>query len=303
MQKIVLNEPFRAVFYSPFYAALARGAFAGEGIDLRLESAGDPPTAAANLLSGKVDVAWSGPMRVIMERARDPASPLRSFCAVVMRDPFMLLGRGPKPAGFSLRDLPALRLGTVSEVPTPVWCLLDDLHRLGIDTGAMPKRVADRSMAQNADAVAAGRLDLAQMFEPFVTQLEARGGAVWYAQADRGPTAYTALYSTEANIAAKGAAFEAMVRAMAATLAWITAAPPAEIAATVAPYFPDLPAEVLTGSLGRCQRLGLWAATPRFPRDAFERLRDAMLSCGVIDTAPAFELCVDEALVERALAR
>ncbi len=167
----------------------------------------------------------------------------------------------------------------------------------------MPKRVADRSMAQNADAVAAGRLDLAQMFEPFVTQLEARGGAVWYAQADRGPTAYTALYSTEANIAAKGAAFEAMVRAMAATLAWITAAPPAEIAATVAPYFPDLPAEVLTGSLGRCQRLGLWAATPRFPRDAFERLRDAMLSCGVIDTAPAFELCVDEALVERALAR
>lgn len=300
---VVLNEPFRAVFYAPFYATIARGDMAREGIDLRLETAGDPATAAANLLSGKVDLAWSGPMRVIRERAQDPHSPLRSFCAVVMRDPFLLVGRGPRPAGFRLQDLPGLRFGTVSEVPTPWWCLQDDLRRLGVDPEAMPKRVGDRTMAENAAAVAEGALDLAQMFEPYATLLEARGGTVWHAQADRGPTAYTSLNSTETNIAAKRAEFEAVIRAMAATLAWITTAPPGEIAETVAPWFPDVPPDALRASLARYQGLRLWSPTPRFPRDAFERLRDAMLSCGVIASAPSFELCVDEALVEEALAR
>lgn len=303
MQTIVLNEPFRAVFYAPFYAAIARGDMAREGIDLRLETAGDPPTAAANLLSGKVDLAWSGPMRVIMERARDPRSPLRSFCAVVMRDPFLLVGRGPRPPGFGLEDLTALRFGSVSEVPTPWWCLQDDLIRLGIDPASIRHRVGDRSMAENAEAVAEGRLDLAQVFEPHAALLEAGGrGAVWHAQADRGPTAYTALYSTETNIAAKRAEFEAVVRAMAATLAWIVAAQAEEIAATVAPFFPDVPAEVLRASLARYQRLRLWPSTPRFPRAAFERLRGAMLACGVIAAAPDFEACVDDALVQDALA-
>lgn len=300
---VVLNEPFRAVFYAPFYAAITRGEMAREGIDLRLETAGDPPTAAANLLSGKVDVAWSGPMRVILERSRDAASPLRSFCAVVMRDPFLLVGRGPRPVEFRLADLPKLRLGLVSEVPTPVWCLKDDLHRLGLDPDAQPNAVTDRTMAQNAAAVAGGGLDLAQVFEPHAALLEARGaGAVWHAQAERGPTAYTSLYATERNIVAKRAEFEAVIRAMARTLAWINAAPPTEIATTVAPWFPDLAPDILALSLARYQSLGIWPRTPHFPRDAFDRLRAAMRSCGVITSAPAFELCVDESLVESALA-
>jgi len=302
MQSIVLNEPFRAVFYAPFYAALARGEMVREGIDLRLETAGDPPTAAANLLSGKVDLAWSGPMRVIMERSRNRDSPLRSFCAVVMRDPFLLVGHAPRPLGFRLNDLPGLRFGSVAEVPTPWWCLQDDLRRLGIDPASMPKRVGHRTMAENAAAVAANELDLAQVFEPHATLLEARGGTVWHAQADRGPTAYTSLYSTEAMITAKRSAFEAVIRAMASTLSWINTAEPAEIATTIAPWFPDVSTDVLRGSLARYQRLRLWSPTPRFPLDAFERLRDAMMSCGVIATAPAFEDCVDNALVEGALA-
>ena len=35
MRSLVLQEPFRAIFYAPFYAALARGDYAAEGIDVR----------------------------------------------------------------------------------------------------------------------------------------------------------------------------------------------------------------------------------------------------------------------------
>ncbi len=299
MNPITLNEPFRAVFYAPFYVAEARGLFTAEGVEVRRLTAGDPTKAAENLLSGAADIAWSGPMRPMMLRDRDPSCPLRSFCAVVMKDPFLLIGRGPNP-GFTLAELPRLRFGSVSEVPTPWWCLQDDLRQAGVDPHALD-RVADRAMADNIAAVLAGELDVAQAFEPHAALAEARGGAVWYRAADRGPSAYTAFYATEARIADRGAEFEAMIRAMAAALRWIAQAAPEEIAATIAPLFPDVQVPALTTSLARYQGVGLWSPTPHFPRAAFEQLRRAMTTAGILTGAPSFEECVDEAIVTRAL--
>lgn len=299
MQPITLNEPFRAVFYAPFYVAEARGLFAAQGVEVRRMTAGDPTKAAENLLAGRADIAWSGPMRPMMLRDRDPSCPLRSFCAVVMKDPFLLVGRAPNP-GFRLADLPRLRFGSVSEVPTPWWCLQDDLRREGIDPGAL-NRVPGKSMAENAAAVLAGTLDVAQVFEPHAALLEAQGGAVWHRAADRGPSAYTAFYATERRIEERSAEFEAMIRAMAEALAWIAKAPPEEIAATVAPLFPEVPGAALTVALARYQALALWSPTPHFPRVAFEQLRGAMRTAGILQGSPAFEVCVDEAIVARAL--
>jgi hypothetical protein len=65
--------------------------------------------------------------------------------------------------------------------------------------------------------------------------------------------------------------------------------------------FPEVPKAALTTALARYQALGLWSATPHFPRAAFDQLQGAMRSAGVITGAPAFEACVDEAIVTRAL--
>ncbi|MBR0679283.1 ABC transporter substrate-binding protein [Roseomonas eburnea] len=299
MQPITLNEPFRAVFYAPFYVAEARGLFAAQGVEVRRDTAGDPSKAAENLLAGRADIAWSGPMRPMMLRDRDPSCPLRSFCAVVMKDPFLLVGRGPNP-GFTLADLSRLRFGAVTEVPTPWWCLQDDLRRAGIDPATL-NLAPGRPMAENAAAVAAGTLDVAQVFEPHAALLEAKGGAVWHRAADRGPSAYTAFYATEQRIAERSTEFEAMIRAMAEALAWIVQALPEEIAAAIAPSFPDVPRAALTTALARYQALELWSPTPHFPRAAFEQLRGAMTTAGILKGVPDFDTCVDEAIVARAL--
>jgi NitT/TauT family transport system substrate-binding protein len=299
MHPISLQEPFRALFYAPFYAALARGAYAAEGVAVRFIDSPGPSLQTDAVLEGRADLAWGGPMRLLLAHDRDPACPLRLFGAVVMGDPFLLVGRAPNP-GFALTDLARLTLGSVSEVPTPWWCLQDDIRAAGLDPTALT-RMTDRSMAGNAAAVMAGDLDVAQVFEPHAALLEAQGGAVWHRAADRGPSAYTAFYATERRIAERSDAFEAMIRAMAEALSWTYAAPAEEIAATVAPMFPDVPRPALTASLARYQGLGLWSRTPHFPREAFEQLQRAMRSAGVITGAPAFEACVDEAIVTRAL--
>ena len=53
---IVLYENFRAVFYAPFYAAHAIGAYAAEGADVTLCASPDPASSAAALRAGAADV-------------------------------------------------------------------------------------------------------------------------------------------------------------------------------------------------------------------------------------------------------
>ncbi len=299
MTPITLLEPFRAIFYAPFYLAEARGLFAAEGLALEMVTAGSTDLACQKLLAGEADLAWSGPMRPMLLRSQDPSCTLRSFCAVVMKDPFLLVGRAPRP-GFTLGDLPSLKLGQVSEVPTPVWCLHDDLRRLGLDPTTLPGRRGP-AMADNAAAVLAGELDVVQCFEPYAAQLEAEGGSVWHAQASRGPTAYTAFYSTEALIAAKRPALMGMVRAMAASLKLMNEWPAERIADAIAARFPDVPLAQRVRAISRYQGLGLWPATPHFPRAAQQRLGEAMVSCGAMTHIPAYEACVDDSLVDDAL--
>ena len=296
-----LQEPFRAVFYAPFYAALARDAFARQGLAIELTTVGDAGQAAANLVAGTADLAWGGPMRVIRSHAQGDDH-LACFGAVVMRDPFLLLGRGPAPARFSLRDLARLRLGVVSEVPTPWWCLQDDLRRLGLDPAALPL-VTGHSMAQNAAALLAGEIDLMQTFEPFVATLEGQGVAVWHAQAARGPTSYTSFYATCAALVGRREAFRGVVRAIAETSAWVAVTPSEQIAALVGPgFFPDLEQALLATGIARYQRLGIWPDEPRFTQPAFDRLQGAMLGAGVVTRAPGFAACVDAAIEAEALA-
>lgn len=302
MSPVTLQEPFRAVFYAPFYAALARGDYAAQGVEVRLTAGAGPAAAKDVVLSGAADLAWGGPMRILLAHDADPACTLRNFGAVVMRDPFFLVGRAPRP-GFRLADLADLTLGSVSEVPTPWWTLQHDIRAAGLDPEGI-RRVTDRSMAQNAEAVADGTLDVAQLFEPFATLLEERGaGHVWHAAAARGPTAYTTFYTTTERLAARRAEFKAMLRGLAATLAWVAASPPEALAEAVAPFFPELPLQRLARCLARYKALGLWTADPFYPEEAFTRLETAMLSAGAIRRKPGFAMTADNAIVAEALTR
>lgn len=300
MHVVKLQEPFRALFYAPFYAALARGDYASQGVEVQLLSGTVPSLAKDSVLDGTADLAWGGPMRLLLAHDADHACPLRLFGAVVMGDPFFLVGRTANP-GFRLTDLAAMTLGTVSEVPTPWWTLQHDIRRAGLDPDSV-RRITDRTMAQNAEAVAAGTLDVAQVFEPIASAMERAGtGHAWYAQASRGPTSYTAFYARTDVIARKRAAFEAMVRGLAQTLAWFANASPEEIAATIAPFFDALDQDLAAHAIARYRSLNVWTTTPRFPPEALAQLEAGMLSAGAIKRTPGFAGLVAEEVTEAAL--
>jgi NitT/TauT family transport system substrate-binding protein len=298
---VTLIENFRAVFYAPFYAAEALGAYAAEGLDVRITMSSAAESTLRSLNAGAGDVSWGGPLRILKALDADPGGGYVGFCEVVGRDPFFLVGRTPNP-GFRVQDLSGKRLGVVTEVPTPWICLQYDLRNAGIDPASIPLTSA-RTMAENARALEAGDADVIQVFQPYAEALvESGAGHIWYAAAARGLTSYTSLNTTRAFLERSPDVAFGMTRAMHRTLRWIAAHDGAALADAIGSYFADLPRARLAACIDRYKALGLWNSEPVFRREGVEWLREAMLAAGYIRTRLDFEACVDNRFAERSVA-
>ncbi|HWB48698.1 MAG TPA: ABC transporter substrate-binding protein [Stellaceae bacterium] len=297
---IVLQESLRGLFYAPYYAAFALGAYDKEGVAVRFAPAPGFGKAPNGLFDGSTDVAWGGPMRVNQLYDERPDCDLVCFGEAVTRDPFLLVGRTPHP-DFAITDLADARIATVSEVPTPWLCLQHDLRLAGIDPASID-RAADGTMADNMAALRAGKVDVVQLFQPLAEALIAEGaGHLWYAAARRGPCSYTTFYARRPVLAAKRAEMALLVRGLYRTQKWLHAQPAEALAEVVQSYFPDVPRPRLVAALERYKTLGVWGRSPILPRDGYDRLKDGLVSggfCRGVDYA----IAVDNSLADAAVA-
>jgi NitT/TauT family transport system substrate-binding protein len=294
---IILQESLRGLLYAPYYAALTLGAYRQEGIEVSFASAPTPAQAPAGLFAGTIDVAWGGPMRVMQMYETRPDCDLVCFGEVVTRDPFLLVGREPRP-DFALADLYGKRVAIVSEVPTPWLCLQEDIRRVGLDPDALP-RIADRTMPENAASLRRGEVDVIQVFEPFAEELIAAGaGHIWYAAARRGPTADTSFYARRSTLIARRDELKRMVRGLYRTQKWLHSQPSEALADAVQPFFPDVAAALLCGAVARYRALGVWGRNPILPRAGYDRLKAGLISGGFVKQGAQFEQAVDNSLAE-----
>lgn len=298
---VTLIENFRAVFYAPFYAAFSLGAYAAEGLDVRMQASADSSQVINRLLSGAGQVIWGGPMRLLHAHDDDPASDLVSFCEVVGRDPFSLVGRLPRP-DFRMTDLRSCTVAVVSEVPTPWYCLRHDLRLAGIDPDSLTL-APPAGMAENLQRLRRGEVDVIQVYEPLVREaLEGGYGHVWYAAASRGPTSYTTLNTTRRFLASEPAVALGMTRAIYRTQQWLYRHDDAAVARVIAEYFPDVPQSQLAACIAGYRAAGIWNRDPVQQRAGVEWLRDAMLGCAAIRRQMAFEELNDPQFAAAAMA-
>ncbi len=297
---VTLIENFRAVFYAPFYAAFALGAYETEGVDVRLEMSAAADKTLTGLLTGTGHVSWGGPMRLMHALDENPGSGLVGFCEVVGRDPFYLLGREPN-ADFCMNDLVGKTLAVVSEVPTPWYCLQHDLRCAGIDPAGV-RRAPASSMAENVELLRAGEIDVVQVFEPLAQRVVAEGiGHIWYAAASRGPASYTTLNTTRRFLERDPDTVLRMTRAIYRTQQWIAGHDGRELAEAIASYLPDVPVKTLATCCNEYRRNRIWNANPIQQRAGLEWLRDAMLACNAIRTKFTYEDLTDMRFAEQVM--
>jgi NitT/TauT family transport system substrate-binding protein len=298
---IRLYENFRAVLYVPFYLAHALGAYDDEGVEVLMSTSPAPAESAQGVLSGRVEVAWGGPMRVMYHHATDPECDLVSFCEVVTRDPFCLVGGSENP-DFALAQLPRYRSSVAADLPTPWLCLQEDVRQAGEDPAGLTPDTT-RTMEENVQALRAGETDVVQLFEPHVEALLREGaGHIWYAAASRGHTAYTALHTTRLLLRTREEELLRMTRAIHRTLRWLHDHEAEEVAEAASDFFPELERDLLEGAVRRYKHLEVWGQDAVLPREGYDRLKRAMLSGGFIWKDIPFEQCVSTRLAEQVLA-
>jgi ABC-type nitrate/sulfonate/bicarbonate transport system substrate-binding protein len=100
--------------------------------------------------------------------------------------------------------------------------------------------------------------------------------------------------ATRERIARDRAAFAAMTRAVKSMQAWLGTHGPGELAALTAPYYPDVPPDILAGALRRYGEAGIWAGSPDMSREGFGRLAESLVSGGFLKRMPSYEECVAE---------
>ena len=299
-ERLILYENLRTPSYTPFYLAHVEGLFGAEGLDVELRLSPAPAQTAEGLVEGRADVAFGGPMRVMMHHdAANRAgrtSPLVCFAQVVARDPFMLVGRTPNPS-FRFEDLVGPRVAVAVDVPTPWMTLFDDLDRAGIDPASL-NRTPDAPMAENAAAFGRGKIDVVQVFEPYADRLVSTGaGHVWHRFSRRGDVAFTSFYTTRRQAEERRGACIALVRAISAALLRIREEAAETTAERVGPaFFPELPAGALARIVAAYRDAELWPRTPALPAAAFARLKAALLAGGLITHDVPYALAVDEEL-------
>ena len=65
LQIVRLNEVVRSVFYTPLYVAISEGFFEEEGLKIDLSTGQGADKTMQQLLSGNVDIGFSGPEQVV----------------------------------------------------------------------------------------------------------------------------------------------------------------------------------------------------------------------------------------------
>jgi len=296
--KLRIAENFRAVFYAPFYAVRALGLAERESLTVEWLPSDAPGGTIEEVKRGRIDAQWGGPMRVLKDHDSTPADGARLVCfgEVVGRDPFYLIGRKGQPP-LRLKDLAGMRLGIVSEVPTPWYCLRADLEDAGVDTAAMRSagRLVDNlTMPQQLEALATGKLDAVQLFEPYANRALADGNAILYAATSRGPTCYTAFITSRDSASKRREEFAALTRATQAVLDWVAEQGAAELARVTASFFPDVPQDMLRSAFERYQRAGLWSRTTAVSKAGFERLAYSLHDGGFIARRATYAECVQD---------
>ena len=285
-----IAENFRGIFYIPFYVLRERGEADRNGLQITWLAPGAPGGAIDDVKSGRIDLTWGGPMRVMIDHdtSADDERRLVSVSQTVGKDPFCLLTR---KADMRLEDLPTQRLAVVKEVPTPWLCLQLDLFDRAI---SLPRVVRqDLDMAGQFQALEHGDVDVIQAFEPFVSRALRTGDTqLLYAASSRGPTVYTGFITSRQTLNKRLDAIKALDRAMGNTLGWMHSVSAAEVAACVQSYFPETELIDLEASISRYLEADVWSRTTHLERAGFDRLAESFLRGGALRARPSYEHCV-----------
>ncbi len=104
LKKVTLAEVAHTIFYAPQYVALNNGYFEEEGLDIELVLTSGADAVMSAVLSGDVDIGFSGTEATIYVYNGGEKDYVKTFAGLTKRDGSFLVSR-KKYDNFTLEDL------------------------------------------------------------------------------------------------------------------------------------------------------------------------------------------------------
>jgi len=284
--KVRYSEVVHSLLFAPAYVALGNGLFRDAGLDVAMTTAQGGDKAMAALLGGSADIALIGPETAIYVLGSDSPTKARIFCGLTATDGYLLVAR-QKVEKFDWRMLKGRDVVGWRPGSTPLLYLEAAMRLNGLDPAKDVRLNNGIAVPARTGAWLSGQGDFAIFGEPDAAQLELDGKA--HVVASIGQTVgfvdYTTFMATDPYIRDNPAVLQSWTAAIAKAEAWTAAAPIAELAHTLAPFFPGVSAAALGVGIERYRRLGIWKASPAIAPEAIEKFQDILVQGHVLEPA------------------
>ena len=284
LTKIKVAEVAHSIFYAPQYAAISEGFFEEEGIsiDLTLTPGADKVTAA--VLSGDVDIGFSGSEATIYVFNGGEKDYLKTFAQLTQKDGSFLVSR-EKINNFKLDDLKGKtiiggRAGGMPEM-TFEWAL----KSAGIDPKKDVKIDTSIAFAAMGGSFISGNGDFVTLFEPTALEIEQQGYGYVVASIGElgGVVPYTSYSAKISYINNNKEIIQKFTKAIQKGLDFVHEKNSEEIAKSILDFFPDTSLADLTKVIDRYKKQDTWPKTTEFTKESFDHLQEIMISAGELN--------------------
>ncbi len=284
LKKVTLAEVAHTIFYAPQYVALNNGYFEEEGLDIELVLTSGADAVMSAVLSGDVDIGFSGTEATIYVYNGGEKDYVKTFAGLTKRDGSFLVSR-KKYDNFTLKDLKGKnviggRQGGMPEM-TFEWALrengIDPNKDLNIDTS-----IAFSAMQ---GAFIGGTGDFVTLFEPNALSVEQNGYGyvVAYIGELGGEVPYTAYNARKSYIENNKETIKSFTKAIDKGLKFVENNTPEEIAKCIIDFFPDTTMNDLVKIVKRYKDGDAWRENITINEQEFKHIQDIMIASNELD--------------------
>lgn len=307
LDKITIAEVTHSVFYAPQYVAIAKGFFEEEGIEVELVNAGGADKVMAALLSGDVNVGFSGPEATIYVKNNGEENYMVNFAQVTKRDGSFIVGRY-KDEDFELSDLKGKSILGGRSGGVPLMNLEYVLKEAGLSVGRDKTGYdvlvrTDIQFNAMAGAFVQGEGDFTTLFEPTALGLEQEGKGYVLTSVGKysKEVPFTSYYVTKEYLNKNKDLIQRFTNALYKAQQFVFESSDEEVAIAIHQFFTETKLEDLTEVIRRYREADVWCDTPYFKEEGLNRLMDIMEEANELDTRVKFEDIVDNTFANNAM--
>ena len=304
LQTVRLNEVVRSVFYAPMYVAITEGFFEEEGLEIDLSTGQGADKTMQQLLSGNVDIGFSGPEQAVYIYNQGREDYPVVFGQLTQRDGSFLVGREAEE-NFDWTSLKGKELIGGRPGGIPEMALEYVLKENGLDPSTDVNMVTNIDFTATSGAFKSGTGDYVALFEPTATMLENDGGGniVSSVGESAGNIAYTCFYTTKSYMDENKEVLQKFTNAIYKGQQWVKEHTSDEIAESIVSYFPGTDEKVIAQVIDNYKSIDAYSESPVVSEEGLNRLMDIIqgYDSSLIQTRPDFDTIVNNDFANEAI--